>query len=378
MSPPTGAFAAPPTPAERRAAIDAKQAQLAEAFGQLGCEAALLVLPAHAAWFTAGAEVRGLIAESERPALYVTPLNRWLVASALDAARLFEEELDQLGFQLKEWQWASGRAVLLGELTAGRKVAADRPFPNLPLLNDKLRTLIRPLTPIDLHPMRRAASAVVHALEATARTCAADSTEAELAGQVAHRLLRAGAEATSVTVQGNGRDSRYGRAGFADRPAGPFVRLQATASVGGVHATASRSACFGPVPAELAQGYDLAVKQAAFHLAHSKPGKTVTSVSLTARTVTAGTDAEFSWRDTQPCYGTGYVCAEELRRAGADEPFLEGQALVWLARVGGAAVVDTALVTSDGGRVLTAPEDWPFRRVNLAGAKYDVPDILVR
>src|SRR5688572_17488528 len=133
--------------AARRADIDAKQEQVAGILDELGCEAVLLLTPAHIAWFTAGMNVRGLIADSERPAVYTNGRQRWLLCSAVDTHRLFDEELDQLGFQLKEWTWDGGRAELLANVTSGRKMAADRPFPNIPPINERLRPLMRALSP---------------------------------------------------------------------------------------------------------------------------------------------------------------------------------------------------------------------------------------
>ncbi len=77
-------------------------------------ESLLLLMPAHVAWFTAGLNVRGLIADSERPAVYTNGRQRWLICSNVDTQRLFDEELDRLGFQLKEWSWDGGRAGLAG------------------------------------------------------------------------------------------------------------------------------------------------------------------------------------------------------------------------------------------------------------------------
>ena len=107
----------------RRADVDAKQAVVGRVLEELGCEAAVLLMPAHVAWFCGGFNVRGLTADTERPGVYTTGRARWLVCANADTQRLFDEELDRLGFQLKEWQWSVGRAVLLGELVAGKKVA---------------------------------------------------------------------------------------------------------------------------------------------------------------------------------------------------------------------------------------------------------------
>ncbi len=44
---------------------------------------------------------------------------RWLIAGNADSQRLFDEEIDGLGFQLKEWPWHWGRDRLLTELCHG-------------------------------------------------------------------------------------------------------------------------------------------------------------------------------------------------------------------------------------------------------------------
>src|SRR6478735_4698008 len=124
--------------AARRADIDAKQQLVAGVLAEMSCEAVVLLMPAHVAWFTSGLIARGLIADGERPGVYTNGRQRWLLCSNIDSQRLFDEELDGLGFQLKEWHWMTGRAALLGELVSGKKFATDRPFPNMPLVNDAL------------------------------------------------------------------------------------------------------------------------------------------------------------------------------------------------------------------------------------------------
>ncbi|HYH68024.1 MAG TPA: hypothetical protein VD866_25235, partial [Urbifossiella sp.] len=133
--------------AARRADVDAKQEQVARLLEETGCEGALLLMPAHVSWFTAGMNVRGLIADGERPGVFTNGRQRWLLGSNADTQRLFDEELDRLGFQLKEWVWDGGRADLLMSVTGGKKIAADRPFPNTQQLAERLRPLVRVLSP---------------------------------------------------------------------------------------------------------------------------------------------------------------------------------------------------------------------------------------
>lgn len=375
---------APPEPApppvalaSRRADIDIKQAQIAWLLEQVECEAALLLGSAHVGWFTAGMNVRGLIAESERPGIYTNGRQRWLLCSNVDTQRLFDEELDQLGFQLKEWTWEGGRADLFMNITTGRKVCCDRPLANMPQTAERLRPLIRVLTNYEQEEYRTLGRLVAHAVEATARNLVKGSTEEEVAGQLGHRILHRGAEPVAISITADGRGSRYRRAGTSPAPVTQYCVLQATAQRGGLHATASRTVAFGQVPEDLAKAHDLALKLSAIYRAYSRPEETAHGLRKAGLAVVAGTEYEFDDRFSQPGYGAGRFPAEELRRAGQDERFTLGQAITWQPRVGPAAVVDTVLVQADGGECVTPPTDWPFKRVLIRGKTQDIPDVFV-
>lgn len=361
----------------RRADIDTKQAILAALIAELNCEAVILLMPAHVAWFTGGMNVRGLIADGERPGIYTNGRQRWLLCSNTDTQRLFDEELDGLGFMLKEWQWFSGRATLLGELVVGKKVATDRPFPTMPLVNEKLRPELRPLLPSDADRLRDLGLVVAHALEATARKLELGESEEDVAGALAHRIIHKGAEAHAVSVVAEDRAKRYRRAGYTTAPVRGICNLQVTGSRDGLYATASRTVCFGEPPAEFRAEFDTACKVAAIGRLNSHPGGTIAVAVDTASSLLKNTPYEHEWRLSPAGYGTGWFAADELRKAGHDEKFEANQALVWQPRIGAAAVVDTVLVHDDGCEPLTPTEQWPFKRITIADEVFDIPDLLV-
>jgi Xaa-Pro aminopeptidase len=369
----------PPDPAARRADIDAKQAAVVPVLEAMGVDSVLLFMPAHVAWFTAGLTARGLIADSERPGVYTNGRARWLVCSNADTHRLFDEELDGLGFQLKEWQWEAGRPDLLAHLTANKAVAADRPYPNTPMANERLRPLLRTLSGFERRQYAELGAAVVHAVEATARTFLPGEPEEEVAGQLAHRMLRRGVEPAAASVTGGGRGAKYRRAGYGPAPAAGAVVIQGTGQRGGLFATCSRTVSLGPPPPDFRLAHDLAVRQAAVLRTLTGPDATIGAIGLAARAVLAGTPHEFDWRLSPPGYGAGRFPAEELRRAGAEDLLGPGMAVVWQPRVGPAACVDTLMVTEAEPEVVTPPEDWPVRRLALPGGPpHDIPDVLVR
>ena len=361
----------------RRADIDAKQAILARLLAEMQCEAVLLLVPAHVAWFTGGMNVRGLIADGERPGIYTNGRQRWLLGSNTDTQRLFDEELDGLGFMLKEWHWASGRATLLGELVANKKVASDRPYPSMPLIGDKLRPNLRPLMPSDIVRYRELGRVLAHALEATARKIERGESEEDVAGAIAHRIFHRGAEAHAIGVTAEGRGGTFRRAGYTRTKIETLCTLQATAFRYGLFATASRTVCFGPPTEAYRAEYDAACRVAAVDRRESRPDGTAASAVDTANAMLKNTPFEHEWRLSPAGYGTGWFAAEELRKAGVDERFVVDQAIVWQARVGAAGVVDTVLVGEGTCEAITPTENWPFKRITLAGAAHHIPDLLV-
>lgn len=365
--------------AARRADIDAKQAALLPILEEMECEALLLLMPAHVSWFTSGANVRGLIADSERPAIYTNGRQRWLICSNVDTQRLFDEELDRLGFQLKEWNWETGRSDLLASVAAGRKIAADRPFPGIPMVNDRLRPQLRELSAFEQAAYREIGQSVAHAVEAAARNFARGQTELEIAGQVGHRLLLRGVEPVGLSVAADGRGARYRRAGLAPVPVTQNCVIQATGHRDGLFATCSRTVSFGPLDEDFRAAIDLAIKLAGIYRTVTSPGNTIGRAGETGRVVLANTPYEFDWRLSQPGYGAGRFPAEELRRAGLEEPLVPGQAIIWQPRVGTAAVVDTLIVASDEPVPITPPSEWPVKRLAVRGRPYhDIPDALIR
>lgn len=363
--------------ADRRADVEAKLAAVGAILPDLGCEAVVLFMPAHVSWLCGGFNLRGLFADTERPGIYTNGKQRWLLCSNLDTQRLFDEELDRLGFQLKEWHWSTGRAALLGELTAGKKIATDRPFPNMPLVNEKLRTAIRPLSAFDRVGYLDLGRHVAHAVEATARAADPGETEREIAGHLAHRLLRHGVEPAAVSVAVLAGAGRYPRPGFTDAVLDGVCRLQVTGTRDGLYATAARTVSFGPPTPEARREHDDACRLSAVYRSLLVPDGSFAAVGACGQQLTYKTPYEFDGRLAQLGYGTGRVAAEELRRLGQDEPFAAGQAVVTQAKCGSALVADTLIVGTPPAAATPCAE-WPFKRITLGDAAFDVPDLLVR
>src|SRR5438132_1129365 len=114
------------TPSDRRTDIEFKQTIVTKMLADVGCDGLLVLEEENFAWLTGGGSARGIVDREEMPALYVNNDGRWLLCSNVDTQRVFDEEIDGLGFQLKEWPWHLGRAQLLADICQGRNVACDQ------------------------------------------------------------------------------------------------------------------------------------------------------------------------------------------------------------------------------------------------------------
>jgi Xaa-Pro dipeptidase len=362
----------------RRVDVDAKQELVAKLLHDSACEGLLVLHPANFRWLTAGAQPAGLAGRDEMPALYFNSGQRWLVASATDTPRLFADEMDGLGFQLKEWHWSASREQLLADLVFGRKVVCDQAFRDCKPVGPFCALRRRQLTTYEADRLAELGEIVAQSVEATARQLGWGDTEDEIAGQLAHRLLRRGAEPVAFQVSGDGRARSLRRRGYKSEPVERSCVLQVTARKFGLHATASRTV-FRAAPSESERAeFEAALRARVAHLARAKVGDRV-SVTLDAgKAVLRPTPFEHEWRLAPPVCLTSREPSEGVFLATAQDKWVAGWAVVWQERVGAAALVDTYLVEPNGWRAATPPLEWPIRRAVTQGRSFDLADLLVR
>src|SRR5262249_32678457 len=260
---------------DRRADVDAKQARVGALLQEVGCEGLLVLDPDNFAWLTSGATPRGNLDPAEYPAVYFSPEQRWVICSNADSQRLFDEELEGLGFQLKEWPWHWGREQFLSDLCTGRKIACDRVPAGIDadfaLISEPLRKLRRCLTVYEQACLLALGEVLAHALEAACRTLRHRDTEREVAGQLAHRLMHRGLLPVHIGVAADGRSRTYRRFGFTSTSIGRYCVVTATARKYGLHATASRMMCFGEMPEDLKKEQSAVIRVSASYLASTWP-----------------------------------------------------------------------------------------------------------
>ncbi len=363
---------------DRRADIDAKVARVAELLQEVGCEGLLLLDPANFAWLTGGAMSRGLGDPAAEPAAYCNGEHRWIIASNVDSLRLFDEEVDGLGFQLKEWPWHWGRDQILADLCQNRKVACDRPCPGVVNVAEPMRRLRRRLTAYEQACQLAVGQTLAHALEATCRTLSRGESEREIAGHVSHRLIHRGILPLHVGVAVDGRSRLYRRFGFTSATLEHYAVLMVTARKYGVYVTASRAVCFGEPPADLRQDHNAVCRVSASYLASTWPDAVPREILLAGRRIYLISGFEHEWQLAPQGYLTGRAAIEMPLMPQTEELFQAGWSVIWNASAGAASSCDTFLITEQGPKIVTPTEVWPLKRIRIQGAEFVRPDVLQR
>lgn len=364
---------------DRADELQAKQEQVIALLRDLDREGLLLLDPANFAWFTAGATAKGVLNPADLPAVYAQNSQRWLICSNVDTQRLFDAEVDGLGFQLKEWPWHRGRSQLLADICHGKRVACDLPFGDCKTIGDELRVMRRKLSPWEQGRLREIGKSLAHAIEATCRNLERGESEEEVAGQLSHRLAHHGLESVAIHVAADGRMRKYRRPGITAAKVERNCVIQATTRKWGLHVTASRAVSFDPADEEFRKEMDAACRLTAVEAAGSNVAGNPAQGLEVGRQVIQPLGFEYEWRLAPAGWVTGYTPVDLTFSPDDSSISLQaGWALVWAGQVGASACSDTLLVTESGPQVVTPSELWPTKRIRVGGMVIERPDVLVR
>ena len=367
------------TGSDRRTDVDAKTARVASLLQAAGCEGLLLSEPENFAWLTSGAVARGLPDPTSAPAVYCNAEGgRWLIARNVDSQRLFDEELDGLGFQLKEWPWHWGREQLLADLCLNRRVASDQPLGDCRVVADEVRGLRQSLTVYEQACLLTLGQALTHALEATCRNLAVNDTERETAGQVGHRLMHRGLLPVHIGVSADGRSRLYRDFGYTSTPIHRYAVLTATARKYGLCASASRAVSFGGIDAEFQKEHNAVCRVSASFLASTWPDAVPREILTAGRRIYLLSGYEHEWLLSPQGWLTGRAPVESMLTPKTEALFQAGWAVTWNASAGAASSCDTFIITDQGPKIMSPPEAWPLKRIRIQGAEFIRPDVLQR
>src|SRR5262249_55680442 len=134
----------------------------------------------------------------------------------------------------------------------------------------------------------------------------------------------------------------------------------------------------GPPDPAVRRDHDTACKVTATYIASSWPDAVVRQILGSGRRIYQVSGAEHEWlHGPQGCV-TGRAPVELALTPHCEDVLGSGWAVNWRASAGAALSCDTFLITDEGPRAVTVPENWPLKRIRIQGAEFVRPDLLVR
>jgi Xaa-Pro aminopeptidase len=379
-----GETAAAPEPAEaahaspRSQDVAIKQQRVAEFLEDERYDAVLLSRQDSFAWFTSGGDNgAGAGGDTGNTSLFVTRDQRCVLATNVESARAFEEEVAGLGFQLKECRWDEPPSRLVADICRGRKVASDTGVCGTPSELEKLRRLRINLTDLEQQRFRELGRAVSHAVEATCRNARPGETEHEVAGELAHRLIRHGITPIQMYVTGEERSDQFRLAPHKAQPIRRRLTISVTGRQYGLCASATRTAFFGQADPAFVQRHNVCSMIDATLIFFSRPGEEAAAVLQRGRRIYEKNDVPHEWLLAPQGGVTGYSPCEVLAVPASQFRFRAGMATAWTPSVGPARSGDTVLVHENGFEIITSTQQWPSLSISVKGFEVERPAALV-
>lgn len=356
--------------------VQIKQQRVAELLERYECDALLLQKPANISWFTAGGDVGRASCEMDA-AIFVTKDARVVVTNNVDAPQLFERELYGLGFQLKQRAWHESHSVLTTDLVRTRKVLCDNGHRGTINAQDKIRELRLQLTNLECDRLRRLGKVAAHAVEATARSMHRGQTEAELAGEVAHRLMKRTITPELVRVCADGRSDRYRHWTYGSDPVEQFAVISCVARRWGLSLAVTRTVSLDPIPRELEVAHRKAMLLHATGMFFSRDGNSLKEIWPRVKRIYEKFGVPHEWHLADQAAIVGYSPREVQLTPDSDFRLAAPMAMHWHPSVGPSLMGDTILVKEQEVEFLTLSRDWPRLTVEVKGHAVQCPDILV-
>ena len=363
---------------ERGRIVDSRHQLLAGLLRDQRLDGLLLTDPATIGWMTCGSRLQLDGLDQPGGAIFVTPQARVLVCRSSESGQFFDREVAALGFQLKERPWTQPREQLLSDLCHGRAVGCDQRRPDCVDLGDELRRLRRPSTATEEASFRSLCRELTHAVEATCRTCSQGQTEAEVAGQVAHRLHRHGVRPAVVQVLADAQGHRYRHWNYGPDAIQRYVTIKVTAEQSGLFAGVARSVSFGPPPRAIAKAHQVASLIQATGLFFTQADWAAGDVWSRLVRMYEKLGAADEWRHAEQADIVGYDRSEAAFTPDAEFRLPAGTFVHWHPSVRSSMTSDTMLVRDEGFELLTLGDRWPQLNVAVKGHTVERPAILVR
>jgi Xaa-Pro dipeptidase len=308
----------------------------------------------------------------------------YCITTKMEAARIKQEELTDMGFEWMTPEWYEGRDQAIADISQGRRIGSDvYPLPVGGLsdgldLSKEIAELSYVLSLPEINRYRWLSQTAAKALEATCREIEVGMTEYEIQAQLASRVMKEGINPQVILVATDERIYKYRHPIPTDKRLESYAMIVICAEKWGLVTNATRFVHFGSLSEDLIENKrKLAVIDLHMNLA-TRPGVKISDIfDLGIETYGKMGHSE-DWRLLHQGGPTGYASREFLATPHCAGKVQLHQAFAWNPAIRGIKSEDTILVKENENEVLTYTGEWEYIIIEQDGKSNLRPDILVR
>lgn len=348
----------------------AKRDRLAGWLEERGADAVLLASTPNLCWLGSGGDLARLPVPSS--GFVVARDKSWLLCPGEDLDRVRQEELRGQKVDIVPLSWLGPEVLveraraLLPETARWRCDVAG-----LGLEPDaSVGQLRRTLLPEEQERLRKLGRDAASAVEDVATECYRGILERDVAARLAAECVRRQIFPRLLLAGADERMQNYARPLPKNGSAEHVLLLGLVGVRGGLHVALSRIVCLARPDEALLKRFAAACEIAVALRHEARPNESLGAVvqrALPHSPLHLGSLGGLA----------GYECPEVEARPSSGWKLGPGQAYVWCAASPGARSEDTWLLGAGGTELVTTTEGWPRRTVHVAGATYDIPDLLL-
>jgi antitoxin VapB len=360
--------------------IKLKKQQLVEFMDKHKLAGVLLSLHENVAWATAGhVDMRIAIpAPTGAAAVFVRKDGSgFYITTKNEAPRMHDEEFGELPFEpvIVPWQEANFAKAARGLAAAGT-IGADTHEADCTLIS--LAGLRSQLQPTEIARYRLLGGITARAVEEVALHLEPGITEEEISAMSSSLLIQKAILPSVLLMAVDDRILKYKHALPRGKRLQRFGMVNLCARKWGLVISMTRFVHFGPLPQQLAKGFDAAAKVNAALLHATRAGATARQLYAVAKDAYAA--AGFPGEEELHHQGgaTGYGEREWVATPNGAEIVMNRQAFAWNPSARGGKVEDTVVLQDGAIEYLTETAKFPVVETVVGGQSYRSAGVLLK
>lgn len=348
-------------------------------------DAVLLSSQALFAWATAGGDNYVVTASEGGVAHFlVTRKDAVVLTNKIEAGRVWDEELADLGAGVSIWQgpWYADHVIETEVLrrVGSKRWQSDTGFAGGERTGEDFLRLTYTLTPEEIARYRVLGKDCSQAMEEALDELEPGMTEHALAGEICRALWARGVRPHLALVASDERAFLYRHPIPKSKTIRKHVMAVLCGKRGGLIVNLTRMVHFGKkLPTELQRKHDACCAVDIALNAETRVGAALKDVFAAGVDEYARKDFKNEWTLHHQGGPTGYQGRSYVGKPTEARPVLLNQAFAWNPSIAGTKSEDTILVLEKGIEFISGPsEKWPAVNVVRAGKTYPRADIQLR